>query len=176
VVTKDIIIADDEARWRTAFRRLLEAGGYRVIATAVDGVEAVAQSRRHPYALLIADMQMPRLDGLGVVRVLIGPQGEPRVMIVSSIGDRDVATAALAAGARGYLLKSTEPYRLLAAVDLVVRGGLAVDDGLPRPLRRYLDAFASALPLVDDPAPPDPGRDRQGRTSWALPTTESDPP
>jgi DNA-binding NarL/FixJ family response regulator len=176
VVSKDIIIADDEAAWRTAFRRLLEAGGYRVVATAVNGVEAVALSRRHPFALLITDMQMPQVDGLGVVRALVGAHGEPRVMILSSSGDRDVATAALAAGARGYLLKSTDPDRLLAAVDLVVRGGLAVDDGLPRPLGRYLDAFASALPLLEEPAPPESAEDRRRRSGRVLPQSEGDAP
>jgi DNA-binding NarL/FixJ family response regulator len=176
VVSKDIIIADDEAAWRTAFRRLLETGGYRVVATAVNGVEAVALSRRHPFALLITDMQMPQLDGLGVVRALVGAHGEPRVMILSSGGDRDVATAALAAGARGYLLKSTDPDRLLAAVDLVVRGGLAVDDGLPRPLGRYLDAFASALPLLEEPVPPESAEDRRRRSGRVLPQSEGDAP
>jgi DNA-binding NarL/FixJ family response regulator len=144
VVTRDIIIADDEAAWRSAFRQLLEAGGYCVVATAVNGVEAVAHSRRHPFALLITDMQMPELDGLGVVRAL---------------------------------LKSTDPDRLLAAIDLVVRGGLAVDDGLPRPLGRYLDAFASALPLVEAPAPePEPAEDPRDRSGRVSPHPESDAP
>jgi CheY-like chemotaxis protein len=105
-----ILVADDKASSRELVRTVLEHCGYEVLE-ASDGAEAVEIARRALPELILLDLQMPALDGFGVVEMLRGDKrfaSTPIVALTASAmhGDREKA---LAAGFSGYI---TKPIRL----------------------------------------------------------------
>jgi two-component system cell cycle response regulator DivK len=109
VSAKKILVADDNAASRELIREALEASSYEVIE-ATDGLEAVHQARQSGPDLVLVDIQMPHLDGYGVLREL---RDDPRLagMRVVALtafamqGDRE---RALDAGFDGYITKPVE--------------------------------------------------------------------
>lgn len=104
--TFTILVADDSITTRTLERSILEAHGYRV-RVAVDGVEALERLRDEPADLVIADIQMPRMDGFTLLAEI---KKDPRlaktpVIIVSSLERRQEQEQGLALGADAYIVK-----------------------------------------------------------------------
>lgn len=101
-----ILLADDSLTTRSVMKAILEIAGYTVVPAA-DGEEALAALRRSPCQLVVADIQMPRLDGLALTRRIKGDPalaGIPVILITSLDAPADRA-AGLHAGADGYLVK-----------------------------------------------------------------------
>ncbi len=105
---KAILVADDSITVREIERRLLENRGYHV-DTAVDGMEAWNSLREHPYDLLVTDVDMPRLNGIELVRNLRQDARlrELPVMVVSYKDQEEDRRRGLDAGANYYLTKSS---------------------------------------------------------------------
>ena len=120
-----VVVADDALTTRAAVKALLEQAGYQV-AVAADGEEAFRLVCEQGAALVVSDVQMPRLDGLGLVRRLKGDarlRAIPVVLVTSLDGPEDRA-AGLAAGADGYLVKrEVERGGLLELVGRLLPGG-----------------------------------------------------
>jgi two-component system chemotaxis sensor kinase CheA len=101
-----VVVADDSLTTRTAAKAILELAGFQVLAAA-DGEEALALARDPGCDLVVSDVQMPRLDGLGLTRRL---KADPRlarvpVILVTSLDAPEDRAAGLKAGADGYLVK-----------------------------------------------------------------------
>jgi CheY-like chemotaxis protein len=104
-----ILVADDNAASRELIREVLEVSGYEVVEAA-DGQEAVSRARESPPDLALVDIQMPRLDGFGVLREL---RADPRLSGLNIValtafamqGDRE---RALEAGFDGYITKPVD--------------------------------------------------------------------
>ncbi|MEV7552184.1 SpoIIE family protein phosphatase [Amycolatopsis sp. NPDC089917] len=112
-----VVIADDNADMREYLTRLLAGAGYVVEAVA-DGGEAINAVRARPPDLLISDVMMPGLDGLGLVERL---RGEPRtaavpVLLLSARAGQEASIEGLRAGADDYLVKPFASAELLARV------------------------------------------------------------
>jgi two-component system, chemotaxis family, sensor kinase CheA len=104
--TFTILVADDSITTRTLERSILEAHGYHV-RVAVDGLEALERLRAEPADLVIADVQMPRMDGFTLLAEI---KKDPRlaqtpVIIVSSLERRQEQEQGLALGADAYIVK-----------------------------------------------------------------------
>jgi PAS domain S-box-containing protein len=111
-----VLIADDNADMREYLQRLL-GPGYRV-STVADGVAALDAARLDPPDLVISDVMMPRLDGLGLVGEL---RSDPRtarvpVLLLSARAGQEASIDGLAAGADDYLFKPFSAEDLLARV------------------------------------------------------------
>ncbi len=119
-----VVVADDALTTRAAMKAILELAGYQVTAVA-DGEEAWQVVRQQGAALVVSDVQMPRLDGLGLARRL---KADPRlagvpVILVTSLDAPEDRAAGLAAGADGYLVKrEVEQGRLLDLVRRLLPG------------------------------------------------------
>lgn len=106
-----IVIADDEGPARGMLRQLLQdVPDVRIVAEAADGVEAVAAIEREAPDLALLDLQMPELDGLGVVR-LVRRERLPLFAFITAYDE--YAVRAFEAKAIDYLLKPVERVRLL---------------------------------------------------------------
>jgi two-component system, chemotaxis family, sensor kinase CheA len=101
-----ILVVDDSITTRTLERSILEAHGYQV-RVAVDGLEALEQLRADPADLVIADVQMPRMDGFALVAEIKKDARLARipVIIVSSLERREEQERGLALGADAYIVK-----------------------------------------------------------------------
>ena len=104
--TRTILVVDDSLTTRTLEKSILEAHGYRVVL-ALDGMEALARMRDSLPDLVISDVQMPRLDGFGLLEQI---KKDPRlarvpVIIVTSLEKREDQERGLALGADAYVVK-----------------------------------------------------------------------
>ncbi|HYA16310.1 MAG TPA: response regulator [Bryobacteraceae bacterium] len=101
-----ILVVDDSMTTRTLEKSILEAHGYRV-RVAVDGMEALAHLRQETADLVIADIEMPRLNGFGLIEAMkqdAALRAIP-VIIVSSVERREDQERGLALGADAYIVK-----------------------------------------------------------------------
>ena len=108
-----IVLADDDRNLRALIEDLLIDAGYEV-ATANDGVEALAAVEHAVPALMLLDMRMPRMDGLAVLDHL--RQSGRTFPVVVITAQPDAGEAALARGAVRVLIKPVSPDVLLDAV------------------------------------------------------------
>jgi DNA-binding NarL/FixJ family response regulator len=136
-VTLRVLIADDHPPTRMGVRMALEDAGMEIVAEVATGDAAVEAALRLEPDIALLDVQMPG-SGIAAARsISVGAPNTAIVMLTVSRDDADLFQA-LAAGARGYLLKDTDPDRLAHALEGVVNGEAA----LPRALvMRLVEAF-----------------------------------
>jgi DNA-binding NtrC family response regulator len=116
-----ILIVDDDRAFRLSTAALLRADGYEVEGAA-DGAEAAESLRAKKYDLLLLDMRMPGVDGLGVLEALRLWGDRVPILMISGFGTVDSAVRALHLGADDFLTKPVEPDVLSARVaDLLAR-------------------------------------------------------
>jgi DNA-binding NarL/FixJ family response regulator len=140
-VTTRIVIADDQAMIRDGFRLVLDAQpDMQVVGEAADGEAALAQAQRLTPDVLLADIRMPRLDGLEVTRRLAaeGTTAGIRVVIVTTFDLDEYVHAALRHGAAGFLLKRAGPALLVEAVRAAVAGDALISPSITVRLLRRL--------------------------------------
>ena len=118
-----VMLVDDQAMVRAGFRMILEAEpDLTVVGEAADGVEAVELVPRARPDVVLMDVRMPRLDGIGATEQLCRSHNCPRVLILTTFDLDDYVYAALRAGASGFLLKDAPPEQLVEAIRVVARG------------------------------------------------------
>jgi DNA-binding NarL/FixJ family response regulator len=129
-----VLLADDHILVRRGFRRLLEDDpGIRVVGEASNGEECVALVERLAPDVVVMDCAMPGMNGLAAMRQIhLAAPGLP-VLMLSMHAEETLVRQALAAGARGYVLKSAIDLDLATAVRRVAAGELVLDPGLERP-------------------------------------------
>ncbi|MFB7392657.1 response regulator [Streptomyces sp. NPDC056191] len=156
-----LLIADDDEVTRTGLRMLLAAQpGIEVVGEAADGVEVVERALRLRPDVVLMDVRMPRCNGIEATRRLLAAPREPagsrggdpapappKVVVITTFENDDYVTAALSAGASGFVLKRL-PVRQIAEAVRVVAAGEAIL--FPATLRRMVAArpldSAEALP------------------------------
>lgn len=117
-----ILIADDHEVARQGIRSLLESHpGWEVCAEAKDGREAVEFADRLRPDVLLLDIGMPNLNGLDAARQILVTDPDARILILTVHDTEQVVREVLAAGARGFLLKSDAGRDLVAAVEALQR-------------------------------------------------------
>ncbi|MDD4365341.1 MAG: response regulator transcription factor [Synergistales bacterium] len=123
-----VVLADDYRLFRDGLRRLLELeSDITVLGEAGDGLEALRVVREKAPDVLLLDIDIPKLDGVQIVRELsCTTRGLEYVAIAPSV-DEERLTALSAAGVRGYVLKSSGVSELVSALRSVARGDPYVD-------------------------------------------------
>jgi two-component system response regulator MprA len=117
-----VLLADDDRPIRESLVRALELEGYQVNEVA-DGVAALAAARRAKFDVLIIDVMMPGVDGLGVCRVLRADGDATPVLMLTARVETADRVAGLDAGADDYLSKPFELDELLARLRALLRRG-----------------------------------------------------
>ena len=117
--------------------------GLEIVGEASDGEEALAQADRLRPDVILMDLVMPGLDGVGAMRALRHRAPDSRVIVLTSFLDDDRVLPALQAGAAGYLLKNTEPSELARAIRVASRGEVIID---PTVAARLVDAISASAP------------------------------
>ncbi|MER5420987.1 response regulator transcription factor [Streptosporangium roseum] len=118
-----VLIVDDHPVVRQGLRTFLGLqDDLDVVGEAADGAEAVALVESLAPDVLLLDLKMPVLDGLGTL-VRLAEQGlTPRVLVLTSVGDREDVAPAMRAGASGFLYKDVDPAALVQAIRAVYGG------------------------------------------------------
>ncbi|MEU4211086.1 response regulator transcription factor [Streptomyces sp. NPDC026206] len=120
-----ILLADDQDDVRSGFRLVLNSQpDMTVVGEAADGATALEAARRLRPDVVLADIRMPRLDGLELTRLLAGPEADrpTRVVVVTTFDLDDYVHTALRNGACGFLLKRSGPALLIEGVRSAMAG------------------------------------------------------
>ena len=117
-----IIIADDNLEFATTFEKYLnEEEDMEVIAMARDGIEAYEKIIELKPDIVLLDIIMPNLDGIGVLEKLNESGFMPTCIMLSAVGQDMITKKALALGASYYIVKPFEPKELLARIKVQLR-------------------------------------------------------
>jgi two-component system, NarL family, response regulator LiaR len=136
-----VLIVDDHAVVREGLRSFLELQDEIAIAgEAAGGEDAVAKAAELAPDVVLMDLVMPGLDGVGAMRAIHAGQPHTKVIVLTSFLDDDRLLPAIRAGAAGYLLKNVAPSELLQAIRAAYDGGAIID---PTAAARLLDTLAA---------------------------------
>ncbi len=118
-----VLIADDHLIVREGMRQILETEPeFQPVGEAADGIEAVELvGELHPDVVLM-DLRMPRLDGMGAIERIRSQYPQVAIVILTTYDEDDLMVRGLRAGARGYLLKDTDRGTLFRAIRAAARG------------------------------------------------------
>lgn len=117
-----VAIADDHPVVLAGLQELLRAAGFEVVATARNGTDAVAMARRERPDVLILDLRMPALDGLGVLRELSQDDQRPRCVLLTAEAEGSEVARARALGAEALVLKESALEQLVECIHALVAG------------------------------------------------------
>lgn len=117
-----ILAVDDSPSMRKMVSFTLTGAGYQVIE-AVDGQDAFEKAQSHTVDLVLVDQNMPRLDGIGLTRLL---REHPKyktipILILTTESSDQMKQAGRSAGATGWLVKPFDPARLIEVIQKVIR-------------------------------------------------------
>ncbi|MDQ0962414.1 DNA-binding NarL/FixJ family response regulator [Streptomyces sp. B4I13] len=124
-MTIRVLLADDQALLRSAFRVLVDSEpDMEVVGEASDGAEAVRLAKEGPVDVVLMDIRMPGTDGLAATRLISADPalGHVRVVILTTFEVDDYVVQSLRAGASGFLGKGSEPEELLSAIRIAAGG------------------------------------------------------
>ncbi|XVV15520.1 response regulator transcription factor [Actinoplanes sp. CA-131856] len=134
-----VVLADDEALLRKAMAALLPLeGDITVLAEASDGREAVAATLRHEPDVLVIDLEMPNVDGLGAVAEIRRARPAQVILMLTRHARPGVLRKALKLGVQGFVSKSAEPAHIATVIATLHSG------------KRWIDPDVSALAVIDD--------------------------
>lgn len=118
------MVVDDSDFMIKNLRRIIAGLGGDVVATASDGAEAVAAYRALTPKpdLVTMDITMPVLDGLAAARAILGDNARQRIVMVSSMGQKETVREALLIGAKHFVVKPFQPDDLRRVFRFVLLG------------------------------------------------------
>lgn len=141
-----ILIADDHPIVRCGLRALITGeSDMELVGEAANGMEAVLKARALTPSVIVLDLDMPRLDGLGALRQIIHEQPKAHVLLLSGLPADDQLIAALQAGALGYLRKEASPTQIIDAIRDVHHGRSPLDPTVATQLLHRFNRPASLI-------------------------------
>jgi DNA-binding NarL/FixJ family response regulator len=118
-----VLICDGQGLVRVGLRKILEVEpDLEVVGEAFDGDQAVIAAERLLPDIVLMDIRMPVLDGIGATRQIVTNHGSARVMMLTTFGLDSYVYDALRAGASGFMLKDAPPEDIVSAIRIVARG------------------------------------------------------
>ena len=137
-----VAIADDQELMRSALRMTVESqDDLELVGEAADGHEVVALARERRVDVVLMDLRMPRLDGIGATAVITSELPGTRVVALTTFDLDDLAFAAIRAGASAFLLKDARAEQIVEAIRVVHAGNAVV---APSTTRRLIEHVAAS--------------------------------
>jgi len=122
-----VVLVDDHDLVRAGFRRLLEDGDtIEVVAEANCGEQAVKEYIQHTPDVVVMDISMPGIGGIGAVERIIARDPHAKILILSVHEDSVFTSRALQAGAKGFIPKRSAPEEMIKAVMQVAQGKMSI--------------------------------------------------
>jgi DNA-binding NarL/FixJ family response regulator len=129
-----VLLVDDHALVRRGFRRMLEDdASIAVVGEASDGQEAVRLALELKPKVIVMDCAMPEISGIEATRRIHEFLPETEILMLSMHSEETLVRQALAAGARGYVLKNAMDLDLVRAVKSVAEGKSVIDPQVSKP-------------------------------------------
>jgi DNA-binding NarL/FixJ family response regulator len=154
-----VLLADDHPVVRDGLSALLSSmSGIEVVGQAGSGEEAVREAALAEPDVIIMDLRMPGLDGVGATREILRARPQTAVLVLTMFDEDDLIASALSAGARGYLLKGAEQSDIERAIRTVASGESVFSGEVARKL---IDRLTGAPPAGATPLPTLTARERE---------------
>lgn len=134
-----LVIAEDEAPFRSALQKTFKLmPDCEILALCKDGHEALDACLSDPPDVLITDIQMPRMNGIELIKRLMKKEKDVRVVVLTSHEEDDTVYDAFRSGALGYMLKTSTPHDVIDAVRLASKGEAKIT---PKIAAKLIDDF-----------------------------------
>lgn len=151
-----VVIVEDQTIVRQGLRSLLGlSGDIEIAGEAADGEEAIGVIEETKPDVVLLDLRMPKLDGVGVLKRL---RGQPPTLILTTFDDDTNLFDAVRAGAKGWLLKDVSLERLTGAIRTLAEGGTCIE---PVITERIVRALGESNVAFDSAELPEPLTDRE---------------
>ena len=115
-----VVIADDEPISRMDLTEILSEAGYTVVAAVSDGFDAVEQCKAQHPDLVMLDIKMPFLDGLGAAKIIYEQNLADTIVMVTAYSERELVNQAKDCGVSGYLVKPIDEKSLVPNIEVAV--------------------------------------------------------
>ncbi len=133
-----ILLVDDHPLFLEGLKTLLAVRGLNVVGMACDGVEAVEMARDLKPEVILMDIEMPRLNGLGATRAIKAEQPDVKIVMLTMSASHDDLFEAVKSGACGYLLKADQTDTFFELLSGLMRGEVPLSPALAgRVLQEY---------------------------------------
>jgi DNA-binding NarL/FixJ family response regulator len=168
-MTYRILLADDHTVLRDSIRRSFEAAGEQVVGEAANGEEALELALDLRPDVIVMDLTMPVLDGIGATRRIRQELPEAKVVVLTMHDDVDATKRALEAGAVGFLTKGSS----FAVVLDTVRKAAAGETGMTPELAGTMLAVATKAQAAAPPTAEPPCQTARSRSSRPSPAVRA---
>lgn len=111
-----IMIVDDAAFMRMMLKDILTKGGHEVVGEAENGLRAIEKYKEVLPDLVLMDITMPELDGIGAVKRIKTVDPNAKIIMCSAMGQQAMVLESIQAGARDFIVKPFQPDRILEAI------------------------------------------------------------
>src|SRR5690554_4781040 len=117
-----IMIVDDSSIIRNRLRTILEDSGHTIVGEAADGKEAIAiyKQKKSEIDLITCDIEMPGINGIEVVRLIMEQNPSAVIVMISSVEDRGKVFEAIKLGAKHYFMKPLSDDKVKEIIDKVL--------------------------------------------------------
>jgi two-component system, NarL family, nitrate/nitrite response regulator NarL len=142
--TISVLLVDDHSLFRSGIRSLLQRNpDFNVVGEAADGVEGIKRARQLQPDVVLLDLNMPGISGLEALQLILQDCPHTAVIMLTVSEDAEDLSAALRAGARGYLIKNIETDYLLRAIRRAAAGEAVVAESMTAKLVAQLQKAAT---------------------------------
>jgi DNA-binding NarL/FixJ family response regulator len=146
-----ILVADDHWLVRLGLTNLFSnLRHFALVGDAATAAGAVVAARIHSPDIVIMDVRLPDGSGIEACRQIRSDNPHIRVIMLTSFSDEDAVIAAILAGSSGYLLKQSEPERLIAAVETAAAGGSLLDPAVSDTVLHWMRGAAASASHTGD--------------------------
>jgi two-component system response regulator NreC len=150
-----VVLADDHPLVRQGVRRLLEREEFELLGEASDGVEVIGLAQQFRPDVVVLDLAMPTLNGLGAAREIARVSPRTKIILLTMYTEEHHVLEALRAGVKGCVSKTQAPEHLLQAIREVCDGGVYLS---PRVSGAVVQGY---LAKTEPPYDPLTNRERQ---------------
>lgn len=139
-----ILIAEDQQLVRRAFSMMLSLeSDLKIVALAADGAEAIQLARLWRPDVVLMDLEMPRVGGIGAMKRILEDQPDVRIIVLTTFDTDELVFEAISAGAHAYLLKDSSEAEILETIRAVHAGQSRLSPGIAK---KVFDEFRRQRP------------------------------
>lgn len=154
-MTAKIVIVEDQMIVRKGLRMILEQDpSLQVVGEAMNGVEALQLLERELPDLILLDVRMPEMDGVATVKAVRSKWPDVKILILTTFNDDEAALETLKDGVNGFMLKTSEPEKLIQSIHSCLSGVLVLHEEVavrmvPRLSKREVDEPVNEWSLTE---------------------------
>lgn len=147
-------IVEDQTIVRQGLRSLLDlADDIEVVVEAADGMEALSLIPQAQVDVVLLDVRMPRLDGIGVLNKLRELGRLPPTLVLTTFDDHSIVLDAIRGGARGFMLKDVSLEQLTGAIRTLAAGGTLISPAITARILERVEDIDSNFESIERPEP-----------------------